>query len=58
MSQAEIDQINNLNTQKLQAEISKMIAETNKINGESFYYPMVVSSGATVALIAFVKLFL
>ena len=43
---------------KMDAEIAKLIAETSKINSENRYYPMVVASGATLAIVAIVKLFL
>ena len=47
-----------LSDDKMRAEIAKLIAETAKINGENKFYPLVVGSGATLALIAIVKLFL
>lgn len=43
---------------KMRAEIAKMIAETGKINAENKWYPLVVGSGATLAIVAIVKLFL
>lgn len=43
---------------KMSAEIAKIAAETAKINNENRYYPLVVGSGATLAIIAVVKLFL
>ena len=43
---------------KLVAETAKLVAETSRINNENRYYPLVVGSGATLALIAIVKLFL
>ncbi|MEM8500655.1 MAG: hypothetical protein AAF542_21755 [Pseudomonadota bacterium] len=52
------DDFEKLEFQKLRAEISKLIAETRKINGESFYYPLIVGSTATMAIIAIVKVFL
>lgn len=43
---------------KMRAEIAKLLAETSKINGENRWYPLVVGSGATLAIVAIVKLFL
>ena len=43
---------------KVRAEIAKLIAETAKINRENHWYPFVVGSGATLALVAIVKLFI
>lgn len=43
---------------KMRAEISKLIAETAKINNENKFYPLVFGSGATLVIIALVKLFL
>ncbi len=47
---AEIANLNNLS--------SKMAAETAKINSERQWYPAVVASGATLAIVAIVKIFL
>ncbi|MGY0399820.1 MAG: hypothetical protein ACWIPH_07775 [Ostreibacterium sp.] len=47
-----------LEVEKIRAEISKMMAETTKINKESVYYPLVVGSGVTLAIVAVVKIFL
>ena len=47
-----------LSDDKMRAEISKLMAETAKINSENRFYPLVVGSGATLAIIAVVKLFL
>ena len=44
--------------EKMRAEISKLIAETSKINRENYYYPLIVGSTATLAIVAFVKMFL
>jgi len=44
--------------EKLHAEISKLIAETLKINNENRWYPFVVGSGMTLAIVAIAKLFL
>ena len=43
---------------KVDAEIAKLMAETAKINSENKFYPLVVGSGATLAIVAIVKLFL
>ena len=43
---------------KIDAEIAKLIAETAKINSENRYYPLVVGSGLTHAIVAIAKLFL
>jgi hypothetical protein len=43
---------------KVRAEIAKLVAETSKINGENRWYPAVVASGATLAIVAIAKLFL
>ena len=43
---------------KVRAEIAKLVAETSKINTENRWYLMVVGSGATLAIVAIVKLFL
>ena len=50
MSELEISKIN--------AEIAKLMAETNKLNNENRYYPLVIGSTITLAIIAIVKLFL
>lgn len=47
-----------LEHEKIHAEISKLIAETAKINAENRWYPFVVGSGVTLAMVAVVKLFL
>ena len=44
--------------EKVNAEIAKLIAETAKINRESQWYPVIISSTATLAIVAIVKLFL
>lgn len=48
----------NAEMEKIHAEISKLIAETAKINSENRYYPIVITATATLALVAVVKLFL
>ena len=50
MTQAELE--------KIHAEISKLMAETAKINQEGFWYPMVVSGGLVMGIITLTKLFL
>ena len=47
-----------LHHQKVDAEISKLLAETAKINSENRWYPFVVGSGVTLAIVAIAKLFL
>lgn len=44
--------------EKMRAETVKLQAETAKINSENKFYPFVVGSGVTLALVAIVKLFL
>jgi len=44
--------------QKMDAEIGKLIAETAKITSENRWYPFVVGSGVTLAIVALAKLFL
>ena len=53
MNQQEADQHD-----KIQAEIAKLMAQTAKINRENVFYPMIVASTATLAIVAVVKLFL
>ncbi|MEE9271803.1 MAG: hypothetical protein V3U57_00815 [Robiginitomaculum sp.] len=43
---------------KIQAEIAKLMAETAKINSENRWYPLIVGSTATLAIVAIVKMFL
>lgn len=47
-----------LQDEMMRAEISKLIAETAKIDSENRWYPFVVGSGLTLAIVAVVKLFL
>ncbi len=54
MTEAEVK----LDDDKMRAEISKLIAETSKINNENRFYPLVVGSGVTLAIVAITKLFL
>lgn len=58
-------EMTNEQQKKIEAEIAKLIAETGKINAETdktrlekAFYPMVVASGGTLAIVAIVKLFL
>lgn len=43
---------------KTRAEIANLVAETSKIDSENRWYPFVVGSGVTLALVAIAKLFL
>lgn len=54
MTLEEREQLN----RKMDAEITKLIAETAKINSENRWCPFVVGSGVTLAIVAIVKLFL
>ena len=45
------------NLRKIDSEIAKLVAETSKINNENRWYPIVVGSGLTLAIVAIVKLF-
>ncbi|MGB0967618.1 MAG: hypothetical protein ACPGUX_05500 [Halocynthiibacter sp.] len=47
-----------LSDDKMRAEIAKLLAETSKINSENRWYPFVVGSGVTLAMVAIAKLFL
>ncbi|SEA58881.1 hypothetical protein [Rubrimonas cliftonensis] len=47
-----------LSDDKMRAEIAKLLAETSKINSENRWYPLVVGSGATLAIVAIAKVFL
>lgn len=47
-----------MDLEKTRAEIGKLMAETSKINKENQWYVAVVASGATLAIVAVVKLFL
>ena len=54
MTEAEV----RLQDEKMRAEIGKLMAETAKISSENRWYPFVVGSGVTLAIVAIVKLFL
>ncbi|WP_299878292.1 hypothetical protein [uncultured Sulfitobacter sp.] len=54
MTMEEREQLN----RRMDAEIGKLIAETAKINSENRWYPFVVGSGVTLAIVAIAKLFL
>ncbi len=41
---------------KLEAEIAKLMAETAKLNKETFWYPVVVASGIIATVAAIVKI--
>jgi hypothetical protein len=43
---------------KVDAEIMKLIAETAKLNKETFWYPVAIASGLIIAIGAIVKTFL
>jgi hypothetical protein len=47
-----------IESDKISAEVSKLIAETSKINRENVYYPLVVGATVTLAIVGVVKLFL
>ena len=47
-----------LEDNKTRAEIAKLVAETSKINSENRWYPLIIGSTATLAIVAIVKLFL
>ena len=47
-----------LEAEKIRAEIGKLMAETAKINRENVYYPIIVATSATLAIVAITKLFL
>jgi len=51
MTEAEV----RIQDEKMRAEIGKLMAETSKINTENHWYPAVIASGATLAI---VKVFL
>jgi len=53
---ANIDE--NLRHEKMQAEIAKIFTEIEKMRKETMLYPLVVGSGATLAIVAIAKLFL
>lgn len=46
-----------LKFQKTEAEIAKLMAETMKIQKESFWYPVAISGGLIAAVAATVKIF-
>ena len=54
MTEAEV----RLQDEKMQAEIGKLMAETSKVTDENRWYPFVIGSGMTLAIVAAVKLFL
>lgn len=47
-----------LKLRKLDAEILNLVSETSKLNSENRWYPAVVASGATLVIVAIVKVFL
>jgi len=50
--------VEDIQRDKINAEITKLLAETAKINRENVYYPLVVGASVTLAIIALVKMFL
>jgi hypothetical protein len=44
-------------TQKVDAEIAKLIAETAKINAEARFYPLIVPGGFVAAIGTIIKVF-
>jgi len=50
--------VDELGKDRISAEISKLMAETAKINRENVYYPLVVGASVTLAIVAIVKIFL
>jgi len=42
----------------LQQRVNESIARTTKINKENKWYPAIIASGATLAIVAVAKLFL
>lgn len=42
-------------SRKVDAEIAKLIAETAKLNKETFWYPMALATGLVIAVGAVVK---
>lgn len=57
MTEAETEE-RQVKLRKMDAEISKLLAETAKISSENRWYPFVVGSGFTLAIVAVVKHFL
>jgi predicted nucleic acid-binding Zn ribbon protein len=57
MEQIDISKIN-AQISEMMAHTQKLSRESEKIANENKYYPMVVASGATLAIVAIVKLFL
>ena len=47
-----------LKLRKMDSEISNLNAATSKLISENRWYPAVVASGATLAIVAIVKIFL
>ena len=47
-----------LKLRKIDAEIEKLRAETSKLISENRYYPLIIGSTATLAIVAIAKLFL
>lgn len=47
-----------LQTEKLRAEIAKLMADTAKVNKETKWYEIVITVSVTLAIVAVAKLFL
>ncbi len=47
-----------LKLRKIDAEIEKLRAETSNLISENRYYPLIIGSTATLAIVAIAKLFL
>jgi len=50
--------VEDMQRDKINAEITKLLAETAKINRENVYYPLVVGASITLVIVALVKMFL
>ncbi len=57
MKQIEISRIN-AQISEMMAHTEKMARESEKISKENRYYPLIVGSTATLAIVAIVKMFL
>jgi len=53
----EIEKIR-IEIEEIRVRINKMITETTKVSKESTLYPLVVGSGATLAIVGIAKLYL
>lgn len=48
---------NTLQDDKIRAEIAKLMAETAKLNKETFWHPIMIAAGFIAAIATLVKLF-